>query len=185
MVKYASETEGQLTARCLAGDDSAAELIYRAHTGRVVGYFLRSGFSHADADDLAQDVFMRALKSLATFDPARGRLSTWLGAIARNVARKRWSRRTRSNLDPELADEMFAAPDADSPESLEETAAVSDCVADLPDELQRIVRLRYVDGLATRGIADAMGMPEATVRLRLGEARGAIERCLKAKGIIE
>ena len=181
----AIETEGQLAARCLAGDDSAAEAIFRAHGGRVGGYFHRCGFSQADADDLTQEVFMRALRSLATFDSDRGRLGVWLGAIARNVARRQWSRRKVSNFDPELADEMFSSPDSDSPEAREELAAVSDCVSALSDQLQRIVRLRYVDGLTTRGIAASTRMAEATVRLRLVDARGAIERCLKLKGIVE
>ena len=131
---------------------------------------------------------MRAFKSLGGFDVARGCLRTWLGAIARNVARKCWARPSGPvDFDPALAEEMFAAPAdvLESPEVREQVDAVRDCVSALPDELAQIVRLRYVAAGTTRGIAAATGMPEATVRLRLGEALGLLERCLKSKGVLE
>ena len=65
----------------------------------------------------------------------------------------------------------------------EELAALRLCVDALPPDLARLVSLRYVEGLATRAIAETERMPEATVRLRLDEARAALERCLKSKGV--
>ena len=51
------------------------------------------GFGYAASEDLTQDVFLQANRSLKTFDPSRGGLRNWLYAIARNVARRQWSRR--------------------------------------------------------------------------------------------
>ena len=180
-----NESDQHLISRCLAGDDAAAESLYRRHAGRVAAYLLRSGFDWADVEDLTQAVFYRAFRSLGTFDAARGGFRTWLGAIARNAARKQWSGRAGGSFDPELADEMFAAADnpGQSPEALEEAEAVRACVSALPEQLARVVRLRYVDGLTTRGIAESTQMPEATVRLRLSQALGSLKTCLKAKGV--
>jgi len=176
--------EAELIRRCLAGEAAAFEALHAAHAGRVTGYLLRCGFAGPDADDVAQEVFWRAFKSLRTFDPARGALRTWLGAIARNAARRHWARRRPdAALDPELAEAMFEAPpNPDGPEHREEVAAVRDCVAALPADLARIVRLRYVDALTTRGVAAAAGIPEATVRLRLTQAKGLLAACLRGKG---
>jgi len=179
-------TDRELVERCLAGDELAAERFYGRHAGRVMAYLTRSGFARPDAEDLSQEVFIRALGSLDTFDESRGGLPQWIGAIARNVARRHWARRSpHSAFDPGLADELFATPDGPnpSPEQQEEIDAVRQCVQQLSAELRRVVELRYVDGLTTRGVAAAVGMPEATVRLRLREAQGTLERWLMDKGV--
>ena len=82
---------------------------------------------------------------------------------------------------------MLAAPDnpGRSAAAREEADAVRDCIDALPDELARVVRLRYVAGRTTRGIAGATGIAEATVRLRLTEALRRLRRCLAAKGVLE
>jgi len=178
----------QLIDRAADGDRAAFDALHVAAAGRVRAYLRRSGFAPADADDLSQETFLRAFKSLSTFDPSKGALLTWIGAIARNVARRQWQRRKDpDSFDPDLAEEMFAAEDDPSqrPEVREEVAAVRECVDALPAELARIVRLRYVDALTTRAIAAIVDMPEATVRLRLGEASELLQKCLARKGFVD
>jgi len=178
--------ESELIRRALGGDASAFARLYVAHVGRVRAYLRRCGFAPADVDDLAQDVFVRALRSLRTFDLDRPTAGPWLGAIARNVARRAWHRRAPAqDIDPDLAEAVLAADEDPRPASevREEEGALRDCIERLPPDLVRIVRLRYVDGLTTRAVADAVRLAEATVRLRLEEAKGLLEKCLKAKGI--
>ena len=180
--------ETALIVRCLRGDQRAFGLLYAAHAGSTKAYFLRCGFRPADADDLTQAVFVRAFRSLHTFDPARGAFRQWLGAVARNVARKQWRRRKDAeNLDPELAEQMLASPDEPGAlaESREEINALHDCITSLPPEPARIISLRYVEGLTTRGIAAATDVPEATVRLRMAQARDMLLKCLRAKGFMD
>ena len=175
-------------ASCLAGRRSAQERFYRLHAWRVTAFFRRCGFDLARCDDLTQETFLRAFKSLASFDAQRGRVRYWLGAIARNIARKYWAKPSGPvDFDPQLADEMFTAP-AEALESAqvrEEIVAVADCVSGLPEDLAKIVRLRYMAAGTTRGIAMAIDVPESTVRLRLKEALGLLESCLKSKGVLE
>jgi len=177
-----------LIGRCLRGDESACQSLYRDHAGRVRAYFRRSGFAPADVDDLTQDAFVRAFRSLGSFDAARGSLATWIGTIARNLARKRWARRPDpAGYDPELAEETLAVTDnpAAHSESRERLEALQRCVGELPGELAQLVRLRYVKGLTTRGIAAAAGLAEATARLRLGQAIEMLTGCMKSKGMLE
>lgn len=182
-----SEEDRHLVWRHQAGDYSAFEELHARHGRRVTAYLLRSGFARPEAEDLCQEVFLRAFKSLGSFDADRGALGTWLGAIARNVARRQWRRRAGpESFDPELAEEMFAADNPRAaPEAREELQAVRDCVSALPAELGRIVRLRYIDARTTRGIAEVTGIPEATVRARLDEAKGMLARRLREKGVLE
>ena len=70
-------------SRCLAGDDAAFDSLFAAHGRRVRAYFLRCGFGPADADDLTQDTFLRAFKSLGTFDATRGTFAGWSAATPR------------------------------------------------------------------------------------------------------
>ncbi len=179
-------TESDLAARCLDGDEAAFGALHAACAGRIKAYFLRAGFPVADADDLTQEVFVRAFKSLRTFDPARGAFRTWLAAIARNVARRQWGRRSApEDFDPILAEDVFAVDTGPTAEADEEAAALSECIDALPAELGRVLHLRYVKGMTTRGIAAAAGIPEATVRLRLKETLSLLQGCLKAKGFLE
>jgi len=176
----------QLISRCREGDEWACRQLYKSGAPRVAGYFRRSGFDPSAVDDLTQETFARVFKSLGRFDPAKGAFFGWLGAIARNVARKRWKRAPApENFDPELAEEMFADPAAQSPEHREEIMAVGDCVDRLEDQGGALVRMRYVRGMTTRGIAAETGIPESTVRSRLAEALAGIEECLRGKGILE
>lgn len=178
----------QLIDEALSGDPAACGELYDDNARWVKVYFLRSGFAQADADDLVQETFARAFRSLVTFDAGRGPFRPWLAAIARNAARKRWSaRQSPENFDPELAEDVLAAPDdtRGSAELREEIDAVRQCIAALPDDLRRVISLRYVEGLTTRGIAAEVDLAEATVRLRIDDARRRIEQCLRGKGVKE
>jgi RNA polymerase sigma-70 factor, ECF subfamily len=162
--------------------------LYDSRAGQVAGYFRRSGFDRSTTADLTQETFVRVFAALSQYDPARGAFGSWLLAISRNIARKHWRRRvTENSYDPELADAMFAMPAeaSNSPEQREENAAVADCVSFLDEQLGELIRMRYVRGMTTRGIADEARIPESTVRSRLSDALARIEKCLQGKGIVQ
>ncbi len=182
-----TDADAKLVEACIAGERPAFEALYGRHAARVKAYFLRSGFAQADSDDLSQDVFVRVHRSMDTFDADRGNFRTWLSAIARNVARRQWSRRPRpDNFDPEIAEDVLAIKgDSDaSPELREQVEILRGCISALPKDLSAVVRLRYVEGRTTRGISAFTGLPESTVRVRLRQASENLESCLKKKGAI-
>lgn len=177
-----SEIDNRLVTRYRGGDRGAGAALYQRHGRRVKAYLRRSGFSSHDADDLAQEIFMKAFRSINTFDPARGAFATWLGAIARNAARKAWRTVARpGDFDPHLAGEVFAAAADDDPAAREELQILKGCVAQLDEDHRGLVRMRYYDAMTTRGIAAGTGIPEATVRLRLDEAMGLLVACMRKK----
>lgn len=183
-----NEWTAQLLEQARRGDQRALAALYDEHAPAVASYFLRCGFKASDAQDLTQDVFVRAFRSLHTFDPARSGLRTWLGAIARNVARRAWHKTPPGGqYDAELAAETLAEPPnpGQTPEAREEMDALGDCISHLPSELGRLVELRYVKALTGRAIAAELRMAESTVRLRLEEAKAALARCLRSKGFAE
>ncbi|MFW5798260.1 MAG: RNA polymerase sigma factor [Planctomycetota bacterium] len=182
-----SDIESRLADAAASGDRGACRALYQRHAPRVKVYLLRSGFAAADADDLLQEIFLRVFRSIETYDPERGRFGTWLGAIARNAARKQWGRRrSETPVDPELAEAVFS--DDGEPEStieqFERDEAIRACIGALPEALGRIALLRYVEGYTTRAIAEESGIPESTVRLRIDQAHKQLEACLQSKGVL-
>ena len=179
-----SQNSLDLVLASLAGNQAAFNKLYGLHFGRVKTYFLRTGFTHADADDLSQEVFVNVARSLRTFDPARGQFRTWLGAIARNVARKSFARDPQlDTFDPVLAARTLSANGypGHTPQVREQVARLSQCMKTLPAELGHLIHLRYVDAYSTRGIAEITGTPEATVRQRLQLARSMLHKCMSTK----
>lgn len=179
-----NDGDGQLVSEWLSGRGDGFQRLYAHHAGAIRAYFLRSGFNASDSDDLLQETFLRVTRSLKTFDAARGSLRSWLGAIARNLARKQWGRRAEpENFDPALAEAVLSVEDW-SPQRREELHAVGAFVEALPEELRRLVRLRYVEGRTTRGIAAVCGMPESTIRMRLKESLAIMESWMRSEGLV-
>ncbi|MBT3278925.1 MAG: sigma-70 family RNA polymerase sigma factor [Phycisphaerales bacterium] len=177
--------EQQLVTRCLDGDADAHETLYARYAPAVMIYCKRCGFTPHDVSDMLQITFTKVFKSLHTYKPARARLGTWIGAIARNAAYRQWRKRQQ----PESCDEMmadYALESQATPEELtaqrEEFSALDGCVDGLEITLTRIVRLRFVEGLTTRGISRRVNMAESTVRKRLAEAMAHLSVCMKGKG---
>jgi RNA polymerase sigma-70 factor (ECF subfamily) len=142
-----------------------------------------------EAEDVAQDAFVKAYRALASF---RGDSAfyTWLYRIAVNTARNAMASRQRRPLDYEadLSETEQSAvasrmSHSDTPEATalsdEIHATVNRAVADLPEDLRTAIILREIEGLSYEEIAAAMDCPVGTVRSRIFRAREAIDRNLK------
>ena len=102
------DADAQLVERCLAGDGDAWEDLVRLHTRRVYTICYRFTGSHADAQDLTQDVFLRVFKSLASFRSATGSFSVWLTRVTRNLLIDHY-RRTKADRSSGIAGRSSAA----------------------------------------------------------------------------
>ena len=164
-----------LLPAAVGGDLDAFEALVRRYQHRIVTFC--RGFTNrdADAEDLAQEVFVRVYKSLGRFrgDSA---FRTWLYKVALNVGRSHGDRRRRQ--DPVWTDSgadettSFDPPDeADFERVLLTRDAVARALETLPDELRVAVTLRDVHGLEYRDIADTTGAPIGTVESRIFRAR--------------
>ncbi len=157
--------------RQLADDlDRAFPEFLAHHQDLVYGIALRSTKRPADAEELAQDSFVRAYRALAGYDRARVRELRprgWLAAITANLARNRARRRAVSTTGLETVAER-RADEAPGPERTtlerEATAAWHVRLERLPVRYRRAVELRHVSGLTYPELAEALGRPLGTVK---------------------
>ena len=170
--------ELDLTRRAHRGDVAAFdELVRRFHRAvyRMCWRLLRS----ADAEDVAQDTFVRAFVHFERFDPSRPVLP-WLVAIARrlclDVLRRR-KMRARIETGP------VAEPSAPSPEreaSLrEQLSHLEKALADLDDGPREAVLLFHIEGMSYRDIAAALEVPMGTVMTWLHRARAELRKAIE------
>lgn len=158
-----------------AGDAQAFEDMVKMYQHRIYGVALRMMGSRAEAEEVAQETFLRAHGALGDF---RGdaRLSTWLYTIASRLCLNRLAsgehRMARRRSD---AVEMLRGRQEDQPggdlERDEREAALHRAIAELPEERRVVVVLRDLEGLAYDEIAAALGLELGTVRSRLHRAR--------------
>ncbi len=164
---------------CLAADlDGSFERLVLAYQDRIYAFVLRMTMSGPDAEEAAQDTFVRAYRALRRYDPERIRemaLRPWLYSIALNVCRNR-ARRARppeTSLDAAIGDEDgdgfdVAGDEREQPETvverLDERERLSALVATLPERYRVALLLRFMSGLAYAEIAAALSQPVGTAK---------------------
>jgi len=173
-VHEAGDEAASLLGRLGAGDGGAFEEFVRTYQHRVFGVAFRMLGNAAEAEEIAQEVFLRAHRGLAEF---RGdaKLSTWLYAIASRLCLNRLASGERGMIRAGDAGLMQLTHEAGGPDTvLEQTeleAALHRAIAELPDERRIVIVLRDLEGLAYEEIAEALNLPTGTVRSRLHRAR--------------
>lgn len=161
-----------LVAAAQAGHLQAFELLVRRHQDRVFRLCLRMLGDWADAEDAAQDVFVRAWRSLGRFR-GEAAFSTWLHRLAVN----RCLDGARARRRTEVLDESVPDPSG-QPEEVVEARRQLDCLEDAvagltPDQRVTFI-LREVEGLTYQDIAASLGIGLGAVKSRLNRARVAL-----------
>jgi RNA polymerase sigma-70 factor, ECF subfamily len=174
VAESATGDSAEFLSRLRAGDRRAFEELVLTHQHRVYGLALRMLGNVAEAQDVAQEAFLRAHRALGDF---RGdaRLSTWLYAIVSRLCLNRLGgseRRLVRHGEETLARLVDARP---GPEQALERGELEDAlhraIGELPEERRIVVVLRDVEGLAYEEIAEILELPVGTVRSRLHRAR--------------
>ena len=162
--------ERALMRRLQAGDEEAIRILYARFSRPIFGLGLRLLGSPESAEELTQDVFVAAWRKAERYDPARGRLSTWLMSIAHNMGidRLRRDRRPAGSVPREREDRPIAGAPAEAG-VLDRITAVR-IVRTLPTAERRLLMLAYHRGMTAREIAEADGIPLGTVKTRLRAA---------------
>lgn len=177
----AERDEAFLLARARGGDLAAFEEIVRRYQRRVYGVALRIVRSHAAADDVAQDAFVRAWRSLDRFEVGRP-FGPWVCRIAANLAVNH-VRSPRAREDPLPGDrESAATPASDPLGSLLDAEAqevLDRALGSLPPEQRAVFVLRTAEEMSYREIAEALGLSPGTVMSRLYRARERLARSLE------
>jgi RNA polymerase sigma factor (sigma-70 family) len=171
----------ELLARDLeAGFDG----MVRAYQDRIYAFALGMTASSADAEEVAQDTFVRAYRALGTYGSDRRRelrLNAWLHRLALNVFRNRWRRRGPAlvPLDgaPELAERAEEGPQ-EWVERADGLLRLGRLVTRLPEGQRAAVVLRCVEGLPYADVAEALGQPVGTVKSNVHRGLSGLRRQL-------
>ena len=182
------DSDEQLVARVQKGDKRSFDLLVLKYQHKVLALVRRYVKDHAEAEDVAQESFVKAYRAIGSF---RGDSAfyTWLYRIAVNTAKNALDARKRRPASDVDIDEVedYAFSDAlrveENPENLLATQdvhrVVQEVLANLPEELRRALELREFDGLAYEEIAEVMACPIGTVRSRIFRAREAIDEAIR------
>jgi RNA polymerase sigma-70 factor (ECF subfamily) len=175
----------ELIERCLAGDQQAWEQIVRLHWRKVFNVAYKFVGKHDEAEDLAQDIFLKIFKSLSTFD-RRANFQTWLISVSRNLCidHYRSVRKERETIDRDVdpGDLMPVSVEVSPYAALEargRVAMLREAMASLPDTLRTAVLLRDIKELTYQEIADQLQLPEGTVKSRINRGRTELTRQIK------
>jgi RNA polymerase sigma-70 factor, ECF subfamily len=171
-----------LVDRLRAGEPLAFEEFVRAYQHRVFGVAVRMLGSHAEAEEIAQEVFLRAHRALADFR-GEAKLSTWLYAIASRLCLNRLASpdRRRARAGPEAL-ERLPGTGADAAARLERAEvedALRQAITELPEDRRIVVVLRDLEGLSYEEIGEALDLEPGTVRSRLHRARSDLKSKLE------
>ena len=174
-------TDADLAGRAASGDDAAAAALVRRYERGVFGVCLRMLGRREDAEDAAQEVFLRLFRHLDKWDRARP-LKPWLMTIAANRCRTALDRRRRKgsllpgDLDP--ADDGTPPCDSDLAEELQLA------VDALRDDHRAAFVLFHHEELSLREVADALGRPDGTIKTWLHRARKQLTEHLARRGVL-
>ena len=164
-----ASTDEQLARRMQRGHTSDLALLVERHHGLLLGFLYRlTGGDRSLAEDLTQETFLRALRSIQQYQTSRP-FKPWLYAIAVNVTRDYFKRAETRHAVILTDDELLALPD---PFELEETIEVdgprlASAIGALPVQQREAIILRYYQDLSLAEMAAVLSVPIGTVKSRL------------------
>jgi RNA polymerase sigma-70 factor (ECF subfamily) len=184
-----ADTEAGLLARAQAGDADAFERLSGAYADRVFMLLLRLLGDRSEAEDVTQEVMLRAWQGITRFH-RRSSYFTWLYRIAVNEANRALERRSRRPAGVAIgADELqLPAPAAHGPaqqaENSELRRALGRALAELPPPLRTALVLRDVEGLSTQEAAEIAGIGQAAFKSRLHQARLRVRAAIGDEALV-
>jgi len=177
-----------LIKRCLSGDERAWDQIVKTYWRKVFNVAYKFVGRHDEAEDLAQDIFLKIFKSLSTFD-RRANFQTWLISVSRNLCidHYRSVRKERETIDRDVdAGQLTPAAPGPSPmaalEQRDRVELLREALVKLPPALRTAVVMRDIQERTYQEIADTLDLPEATVKSRINRGRTELARQVRKLG---
>lgn len=164
------------------GSHEAFSVLVARYGRRVYSLCLRMTGHRSDAEDLVQDVFLRAYRAVGRYQPSR-RFAPWLMTIAANACRNHVRNRGAASrgedwLRDEARDAVSAPPSDAALLSSEDSGAVRAALATLSPGDRISLLLRYEEGLTLEETADALGIPRARAAVRIFRAKARLREAL-------
>lgn len=181
--------DAALVTRSLSGDRDAFRELVETYRVRVFNRCLLVTGNAADAEDVAQETFVRAYNNLAKYDP-KYPFGAWIVTIARNLALNHRERRPPA-ADPLPQDkagrDMLPAPQGADParaiEDREQVGAIRGAILAIQQEFREVLALRYVEQLGYQEIAERLKVPMGTVKSRIFKGRDRLIELLSERGV--
>lgn len=174
------QDDSEVIERIRAGDIEAYAVLVRKHQARIRSYCLWTLRNAAEADDAAQEVFIKAYRGLGSFRGSAG-FSTWIYRIAvnhcRDLVRKAAKERLNESLDAlrerdgEAADALASTEDP----MKDRRRMIQEALDRLPEQYRTILILREAEGLSYDELAKFLGCSLDAVKARLKRARAQLE----------
>ena len=183
-----TRTEAEMIAAILAGDTQLYHELIHPHERSVYLMALSFMKNETDAEDIAQEAFLKAFRNLSTFR-AESKFSTWLISITLNEARSRLRRQTivrmeslyvppeSGGVSPALLRDWREIP-SDAVERQEIRQMLQEAVISLPTIYRQVFQLREVEELNVKEAAEALGISVPSVKVRLHRARMMLQKQL-------
>ena len=162
--------DGNLVARCQAGDIDAFEVLYRQHAARLYSLACRMAGSPEDGEDLVQEIFLQAYRKIGGFK-GHSSVGTWLYRLAVNICVD-FTRSRRAGMN-RMTDPLDANSSSD-PSARDTSAARLDlerAIARLPDGYREAFVLHDIEGFEHKEVARMMGVTEGTSKSQVFKAR--------------
>ena len=184
-----------LVERCLKGEERAFEELLNKYKNSVYSICYRMVRNQTDAEDLAQDVFIRTFSVLDRYDPSYP-FSSWLFRITSNLCIDflRKAKGGMVSLDQPIEGSEgtiqrqlpadVVKPDREM-ENKEMMAALEEAISTLPEHYRIIVILRHQEQMSYEEIADDLGIPLGTVKARIHRARNLIKDYFRKSGLFD
>ncbi len=176
-------TDNELVVRCLQQDEYAWQILVERHSHRVLNIAFQFTGRREEAEDLAQEIFLRVYRSLRRFDLST-RFLPWLVRVSRNLCIDEYRSRAREKAalvgeepDPERTPDQAPGP-LKNLEKRELEMRIRSGLERLPEELRTALVLRDLQGLSYTEIAEALELPEGTVKSRIHRGRMELARIL-------
>jgi RNA polymerase sigma-70 factor (ECF subfamily) len=176
------DPDAALVEQAGKGDARAAEALVRRHLSRMVSLGRRMLGDAAEAEDVAQEVFLRVWKEAPRWKPGAARFETWMHRVALNLCYDRL-RRKRETLDPDAG--IAVADGAQSPaeawQSRQRHTAVHAALAALPDRQRAAITLCHFQEMSQTEAAAALEISVDALESLLARARRALKAALAGR----
>ena len=170
--------ENELIRSCIDGEEFAFTQLVEDHQDMVLSIARRLGAGKEQAEDIAQEVFIRVYRNLGKFE-GKSKLSTWIYRIAYNTTVELWRKRKENFSYDFLVDQGWQPESCDeSPDKLmerrDQVRHLQELIAHLPEKYRGVIVLYYLQGKSYEQVAEIMGLPLGTVKTYLHRAKKAL-----------
>jgi len=181
---YKTMTDESLMMSVSKGDKRAFDEVYARYSGPLVGYFMRMLWKDREkAEDFMHDIFAKIARKPELFDPSR-KFKTWVYSVANNMCKNEYKKaEVRKNTSNGL-DSSYAVSDTNA-NVFHEVAdrqfrgEFDRCLAELDQKHSEVFKMRHMDGLSIKEIAEILEISDGTVKSRIFYASKYLAKSLK------